>query len=464
MATGCTGNASSDEEETSPTTGEQADEDGSENRPEDRVTEGPAAGLPNPGIPFDRQDGPGPTLSEAEAAERVSELGGQLAIGNGPELVIVRPDGGSPLVLDGSESIVASQPTWSRDGTRLAWSSVAADRQAVLVQDFNDEGLPDGDPLDGDASGPPVFYLQWSVDDDRLAYLRDAPEGGAVETGTLEPGASLEPQGQAAPLFVSWAPVADRLLAHVGDGTLGLLDQTKEPSGLRPLTTGGGGFSAPAWVDERTALVVLDGGLTLLDVETGDQRRVLELPPPVQFVLSPDRQRVAVQTAGDRIIEASARTDLVDRSALVVIDLATGEQTVVTTERAVAWEWSPDSDKLAWLGLGTGAIQPAARWHFWSRSGSPVAPNSVDFLIPRKVGQAYLPFFAQYAQSVTGWSPDSSAFAFAGSVQELDGFATGVWIQLVDETAPPLRISPGDFVTWGSGQTPPPSAGGSSAA
>jgi TolB protein len=72
----------------------------------------------------------------------------------------------------------------------------------------------------------------------------------------------------------------------------------------------------------------------------------------------------------------------------------------------------------------------------------------------------YLPFFAQYTQSVTGWAPDSTAFAFAGGI---DG-VRGVWVQLLDEAVRPHRVALGDFVTWGPGEPLPAAGGGVSAA
>lgn len=412
-------------------------------------------------------EGPGPQLSEDEVFERLAALGGQLAIGNGPEVLVARPDGLSLQVLDGSETVVAAQPTWSGDGTRLAWSSVSAQRQAVIIQDFDDDGLADGGGAVSSAEGLPIFYLQWSGDDGRLAYIRNAPTGGVVEVGTLEPGSPVQPRGEGAPFFISWSPGPDRILAHVGGRSIELFDSAGGAAGFDSVAAVDGGFSAPAWVDERTALIVADGALTLLDVETGEREALVEVDEPVQFVLSPDRQRVAYQSlapiepadpvtaAGYRPAARSESAPALAQSvapALVVLDLDTRDRVAVTTERSLAWEWSPDGDKLAWLVFVGDADRPLGRWHFWSRTGAPVAPRSSDFAITRKVGQAYLPFFAQYTQSVTGWSPDSSAFAFAGSV----GGERGVWIQLVTERAAPVRVAPGDFVTWGDGPSPPP--------
>ncbi len=410
-----------------------------------------------------------PSLTDAEVAERLAALGGRLAIGNGPELSIVRPDGTSVRMLDGSESVLASQPTWSHDGTKLAWSSSSALDQTVVVQSFAEDGSLDGDPVSADASGNPVFYLQWNEGDDRLAYIRNAPQTGAVEVGVVEPGSPIEPIGEGAPFFISWSPAPDRILGHVNQLSVDAFDASDPLSaGFVGVTAVDGGFSAPAWVDERRAIIVADGALAYLDVEAGTTEAIIELDGPIRFVLSPDRTRVAYQAldAGDDLsvvglpAEDARRTAQADRSGLTVLDLATVERTLVTSSLAAAWEWSPDSSKLAWMGAEIESRRPIGQWRFWEDGERPTTTQSARFAITRKFGQAYLPFFAQYTQSVTGWSPDSTAFAFTGSI----GSDRGVWIQLVSERVAPRLVAPGDFVTWGPGELAPRDPDGAPAA
>ena len=57
-----------------------------------------------------------------------------------------------------------------------------------------------------------------------------------------------------------------------------------------------------------------------------------------------------------------------------------------------------------------------------------------------------VPFFDQYAQSMTLWSPDGSAFAFPGVVDGEDG----IWVQEL-AGADPRRIAGGSWVAWSSG-------------
>jgi Tol biopolymer transport system component len=57
-----------------------------------------------------------------------------------------------------------------------------------------------------------------------------------------------------------------------------------------------------------------------------------------------------------------------------------------------------------------------------------------------------VPFFDQYAQSMTLWSPDGTAFAFPAAV---NGEA-GIWRQDLSG-GDPIRVAGGSWVAWSNG-------------
>jgi Tol biopolymer transport system component len=63
-----------------------------------------------------------------------------------------------------------------------------------------------------------------------------------------------------------------------------------------------------------------------------------------------------------------------------------------------------------------------------------------------------LPFFDQYAQSMTLWSPDGEAFAYPA----MTGGIPGIWIQDIDGTDP-IRLTDGSWVSWSTQDPPLPS-------
>lgn len=483
-----------------------ADGDAPDVETDDEAEGDPDPGSENGGEPDDDrgeiESVPG-LLDDEKATRIVGELGGQLAIGDGNVVAVARPDGNSYQALDGDSRLIATQPTWSRSGGKLVWSSVSALEQLARVQSFDDDGAPDGDPVDSEAQGNPVFYYQWADDDETVLYLRNSPTGVNVEAGALIPGRPIEPVDDGAPFFLSWSPTGDRVAANVDNRSVRIYDtfasaaQTGASSGddvpIYQLLMDGTGFSAPAWIDETTVLIVLDGWLTALVLDDEGQERervrITQAATPVRFVLSPDRRRVAYQAVGQtgpdinqaglshlrqrdqrlRLIpigpeagpdRATGLTEaqVPGRRALVVFDLETGSLETVTEDPVLAWEWSPDSTKLAWLRPESGGGR-AARWRFWSVTGEQPAGDLTTpvVTISSKEALNYLPFFAQYTQSVNRWSPDSSAFAIAGTIDPTVGPPrAGIWIHLVDQPARPVRVAEGDFVTWGSGPTPSP--------
>ncbi|NNJ48535.1 MAG: hypothetical protein HKP18_11980, partial [Acidimicrobiia bacterium] len=67
------------------------------------------------------------------------------------------------------------------------------------------------------------------------------------------------------------------------------------------------------------------------------------------------------------------------------------------------------------------------------------------FTPSRTFVQQYLPFFGQYANSLTFLSPDAGSFTFAGTIE---GRGEGIWVQTIAADTPAELIGPGRFSTW----------------
>ena len=77
----------------------------------------------------------------------------------------MRPDGSDPVILaEPDPDIERSQPTWSPDGSRVAWTERRADQETYLLV-ANSEG--------GDVNEWPspllAVYIAWSPDGKHLA-------------------------------------------------------------------------------------------------------------------------------------------------------------------------------------------------------------------------------------------------------------------------------------------------------
>ena len=108
----------------------------------------------------------------------------------------------------------------------------------------------------------------------------------------------------------------------------------------------------------------------------------------------------------------------------------------------LAFFWSPDGTKLAFLAVERVGDSVQLRWRVWDGTET----RAFGALTPSRVFlEEYLPFFDQYAQSMTLWSPDSTAFAYAGANEE---GVSGIWVQELAGNKLPVRVSDGVFVAW----------------
>lgn len=208
-------------------------------------------------------------------------------------------------------------------------------------------------------------------------------------------------------------------------------------------------YQAPAWANG--GIVAVDSGLerndlVLVDPDTAELTRLATFEGSISFVVAPDRTRLAVLVLPPAPAGGSAEipirsvqpelTPLVP-GELVVLDLTTGALTPVTADPVVAFSWGPTGERLAYLRLTAGGPQ----WVYWNETQ---VLQSVPYVPSARTTEAYLPFFAQYAQSLSWWSPDGRAYAFAGQVGE----EAGVWVDRLDDTGGPFLVAPGTHVAW----------------
>lgn len=361
---------------------------------------------------------------------------GRLAVVDDGRVVVMDPDGSNRVDMtdtpdSGPGRAFYFQPTWSPDGTLLAFSEVSPVIRLYIAS-----------PGDGTIASLEVdtlpFYMSWS-DRNTLATLRNGASGLRLETTTpetIEGGLTLIDEG--APLYFSWEPGGQRLATHIGTDRLEL----NEDGAGQPLGPAPGEFQAAAWSDAGIVAVAESGRDQQLSVVTpdGTAKPLARTLGPTYVVATSDGSSIATQVLSGQSNGRSVlyqEIPVLPPNRLVVID-EEGTVTEVTDSPVLAFFWSPGGDRLLLLDT---VESGEARWQVWSND---TLEEVVRFGLDASFVRDLLPFFDQYAQSVSLWSPDGTAFAFPGSI---DGQA-GIWVQELGEE--PRRVSDGSWVAWSS--------------
>lgn len=355
-----------------------------------------------------------------------------LAVLDGGNVVIMDPDGSNPIPLTEGSDDIYFQPIWSPDGAMVAFSQVAGAPELHVA-------LSDGTADFATETGTVPFYFSWSAAND-VALLRSGDNGFRLERVTVSKDSMSEPllvdSGQ--PLYYSWSPDGLAIATHIGPERLEAVagDGAAESLGIEP-----GLFQAPRWTDR--GVIAVEQGLRdqrlVVIAPDGASTAMATLPGATTFVATDAGDQVALQSvvAGVDGLNASLQAlPNIPANRLVVGDLAEQEFTPVTSDPVLAYFWSPTGDRLLILDVVEG---PQTRWSIWSEGG---LDEVVRFDPDPSFMSEMVPFFDQYAQSISLWAPDGSAFAFPGNVDA----DPGIWVYTLDGGL--NRISSGTWVSW----------------
>ena len=387
------------------------------------------------------------------------------------DLFTVNPDGNGSQRLTGGTNLDAGPtgpfqaqsldfasyyawPTWSPDGTKLAASLVQVDgRRAtgVSVQVLEAATGRATTIYENDvpaliADGVP-HYLYWSPDSKSLAFIASTPQGLTLFVDDAEADGDPVAVERGAPLYFSWSGFSNSLVLHAGRDVK-LLQRPFDAASVTLLAEGGG-FRAPAFSPDGRRLaysVGTEAGTSLLiapgyDVES--TRTLAELGVFSAFMWSPDGSRLAVAEQPD------AASFLFQ--SLRVLSADGSEVHTVAQEPLLAFYWSPQGDKIAWVSVD--AEERLFEWKVAGTDGSEMRrlfrfqPSSEIFTM--------FTFFDQYAYSHSPWSPDGSRLVVVGSrdvsVGGSDGQSpSGSRMYVLDATGmqQPRDIGPGTLAFW----------------
>ena len=171
------------------------------------------------GEPPERASGE-PAIGQPDAVALPRRLGvpGRIAVLDASgTLTVFETDGSHPTVIAGSDPDVTlvRQPTWSRDGTRIAWVGLDADGTSATVDDRGVDGTQTTDTVV--AAAP--FYLSWDPTSSRIVYLggsaigrhrtRTGGRGGEHDRRRSTPAARSTSRGprRGTSCWCTWGPI-----------------------------------------------------------------------------------------------------------------------------------------------------------------------------------------------------------------------------------------------------------------
>ena len=345
-------------------------------------------------------------------------------------VVVVEPDGsGRVVIADPADGVTFTQPIWSPDSSRVSYGEISGDGFAIHI-----DGIDDDATVSIPVSNSP-FFMYWSPDGESIGVLHNGSQGLDFELVDVFEG-TISVVDTGSPFYFSWSPDSDRVVIHEGAGRFETMDRAGQRSSLGETDAG---YLVPQWLPQGI-LHVLDGRLVI----AGDEGTnvLADVGDQTMFVANSMGTQVAVQTLGPPEQTVSlAQADSLRPNVVAVIDTATGETRVVDTDPVVGLWWSPDGESLLLLTPITDGTALMAK--VWSEGDGLVEysryrPSPIQ-------ARDLLPFFPQYAQSMTFWSPDSTGFAIAGEV----GGEVGIWVHRLG-VVEPIKVSDGLWVAWSS--------------
>jgi len=383
---------------------------------------------------------PRTTSTETSASTSTTE---EPSVSSPPLLIL--DEEGTILVLSGEGEEIATitpatgfrftQPIWTTSETILA-AEISPTENYVTATEAS------GEQLWRTAFTTPPFYYVASPGNaaPTVLSLRNNDTSTGLIAEAMNSDGVVRPIGDESPFYMSWDPRGRRFATHVG-GTR--VDVDSDPPETILETTAL--FQAPIWLDDGLAVLRTSGSTIFLSLWDGDSFADLGMVRGAARFVG-QGSRIAIQTGagidtgGVQALAQAVPT--IPAGTLTVIDTDTGEFTSVTSESSAIFQWDPSGTRLLYATLMV-EPEPALVWHVWEDGDTvdfePFAPDPTWF-------QTIVPFFDQYAQSVSMWSPDGSSFAYPAIVEG----APSVLVQEVTGSQPTV-IAQGSWVAWAPG-------------
>lgn len=366
----------------------------------------------------------------------------------------------------GDESTAFAHPTWSPDGSRVAFIAqrrAGAGLESILYT----VSTVGGDPTTVYRSTTnPAFYLYWSPDSRTITFLTQEDSSIALRMAAADGSQAARVLERGAPLYWSWSPDGEEMFMHIGgarssnqEARLAIVAREPE-SAPDVLNEAPANFQAPAWSPDGSRLLYVgeseDGGQALYTRmrRSGALHKIVDIRGWVRFNGSPDGQWIAYQQIED------ARMVPLGHVFLVSATERGGAARRLTRDPALAFFWSPDGRRLAILVPSLGEEEPTTRGpglaaptaqagelllRWWLVDIPDGRLRPLVAFPPTRSFLLVIPYFDQYAQSIRFWSPDSRYLVYSSQESEQ---RAGIWVADVEGRESPRRLGDGVLAVW----------------
>ncbi len=354
-------------------------------------------------------------------------------------------------------------PTWSPDSESIGFVGVSGQGTQssadVYIATVEEEGAKK--VFSSDSEHP--FYLYWSPDNTNLGFLSSTSDG---QTMVLQ-SVSSESKDRTiidtgSPYYWSWAPDGKTMIVHTGS------TQTSVPEHLAFLKVGSDitedgldaspvSFQSPAWSPDGSRILMTrvndqkKNEIIITDGKGKYEKTVGTFDLNTGFAWSNHSDMVAY-IEGKKTIGAGVL------GTLHVVDSETSKELFKDDEDVFAFFWSPNDSKIAYF------IPKLASGSASSSGQSDSSAQAQQLLLTLKIldvktGEskelftfqptdqfaAILPYFDQYAQSATIWSPDNNNLVLSFIAN--DG-ASGIAVVAASGQLEPRLLTPGYLAFW----------------
>jgi Tol biopolymer transport system component len=332
-----------------------------------------------------------------------------------------------------------SYPSWSPDGTRLAYVARTSEGDSLMVYDRRTAFRT----LIFQGEGQEIIHHYWSPDNRHLSFLAEGDRPFSLILWWGEVGRPPEVLTTGWPFFWAFSPDGSQMVIHRYGGPpwgqVAILDSLHTQPKLRSLGLSPGWFQAPAFQRNGEAVVAgsMDsfGRTAVLRAipATGERDTLYAGYGQMAFGISPGGEYLAI--IDNRHLPGESLS-----GPLGLLDLATGQLLYKNTEiNAIAFFWSPSGDRLAVFST----TQPG-NFQQGSASGLLALPKQAtyltvtlldvhdlhvrpvtDFFVPTAEFLRVLVLFDQFQHSASIWSPEGDALLLAG---QPGSRPSGIWL------------------------------------